>query len=69
MTNREALLKEMEQMSDDALAKYLDQCIGEIIMGGVCDRCYKEHGEVCIWESQELDDCPKKLIDWLREEH
>lgn len=68
MTNREAILKKMTDMSVDDLADYLETGIGEDISLLICHQCQCKHNGDCLMESLHLDYCPKNVSDWLKEE-
>lgn len=53
MTNRERLLQELQEMSDEELAKFLCEGFG-------CDNCPGYVEDVT---------CGRELVKWLKEEH
>lgn len=67
MTNKEKLIQKLTAMDYDDLAAYLEGTIGEEISLLICHQCQKEHSGGCLMESLGLDQCPKKVSDWLQE--
>lgn len=65
MTNREVLMKKMEEMSDDELAFYLDGYIEEDISSAICSSCQLENHGICIMEANGLSGCPMSVSQWL----
>lgn len=65
MTNREALMKKMDEMSDDELAFYLDGYIEEDISSAICSSCQLENHGICIMEANGLSGCPMSVSQWL----
>lgn len=65
MTNREALMKKMEKMTDVELASYLDGYIEEDISSAICSNCQSENHGTCIMEAKELAHCPMSVSQWL----
>ena len=65
MTNREALMKKMEEMSNDELATYLDGYIEEDISCAICSSCQSANHGVCIMEANGLARCPMSVSKWL----
>ncbi len=65
MTNREALMKKMERMTDDELASYLDGTIEDDISFAICSSCQINNHGVCIMEVNELPSCPMSISQWL----
>ncbi len=68
MTNREALMKKMEKMTDVELASYLDAYIEEDIFSAICSSCQSANHGICIMESKGLAHCPKTVSEWLGEQ-
>ncbi len=68
MTNREALMKKMEKMTDVELASYLDGFIEEDISSAICSSCQSANHGVCIMEARGLAHCPKSVSEWMGEQ-
>ena len=68
MTNREVLLEKMTAMSDEDLAEYLEGCVAEDISMLICRKCQKAHEGECPMEMYRLDQCPRGIAGWLKEE-
>ena len=65
MTNREALMKKMEEMTNDELASYLDGYIEEDISSAICNSCQLANHGICIMEVNGLSGCPMSVSQWL----
>lgn len=64
MTNREALMEELDAIPDDTFEDVLDAInIGTALQVALCDDCKAIHGGVCPLENDEK--CPHRLKDWL----
>lgn len=68
MTNREALMKKMEEMTNDELASYLDGYIVEDISSAICSSCQLANHGVCIMEVNGLSGCPMSISQWLEKQ-
>ena len=68
MTNREKLFQKMEKMSSQRLASFLDDTASEEINGLVCRQCLNANNGECVMELRNLQNCPRKIADWLQEE-
>ena len=64
MTNREALMEELDALDDEAFEKALDSVsISDQLGNAMCADCEATHGGKCPYESD--DECPHRLKDWL----
>ena len=68
MTNREKLMQQMTKMTANQLALYLSETVSSEINDRLCKQCLKAHGGQCIMEMQDLENCPRRISDWLQEE-
>ena len=65
MTYRDALMKKMEEMTNDELASYLDGYIEEDISSAICNSCQLANHGICIMEVNGLSGCPMSVSQWL----
>jgi hypothetical protein len=68
MTNRQAFMCKLIQMSDEEFANLFKTEIVDYIYAAKCDDCKKENSGQCRIETEQLDGCPIDLIDWLRKQ-
>lgn len=68
MTNREALMKKMDKMTNDELASYLEGYIEEDISSAICSSCQLANHGVCIMEVNGLSGCPMSISQWLEKQ-
>ena len=68
MTNREKLIKKMEEMTPKRLAAYLSETVSDEISDTICKQCLKVNEGQCVMELRNLKNCPRKISDWLQEE-
>lgn len=68
MTNRNMLIKKLETMDNESLAEYLEGDIGDEISMLICRQCQCDHNGDCLMDTLQLEHCPKRISDWLREQ-
>ena len=68
MTNREALMKKMDEMTNDELASYLEGYIEEDISSAITSSCQLANHGVCIMEVNGLSGCPMSISQWLEKQ-
>ena len=68
MTNRQAFMCKLIQMSDKEFAALFKTEIVDFIYTVKCDDCKSENGGQCRMNAEKLDSCPVDLVDWLRKQ-
>ncbi len=68
MTNRQAFMRKLDQMSDEEFANLFKSEIVDFIYAAKCEDCKKNNGGQCQIETELIDSCPVDLIDWLQKQ-
>ena len=68
MTNRQAFMCKLIQMSDEEFANLFKTEIVDFIYSAKCDDCKKGNNEQCRIETEHLDGCPVDLVEWLHKQ-
>lgn len=66
MTNRQAFMCKLIQLSDEEFADLFRAGILDFIYDTMCVDCKKQNGGMCRMEDEDLENCPFDLVDWLR---
>lgn len=68
MTNRQAFMCKLIQMSDEEFANLFKTEIVDFIYSAKCNDCKNENDGQCRIETERLENCPVDLVDWLRKQ-
>lgn len=68
MTNRQAFMCKLIQMSDEEFANLFKTEIVDFIYSAKCNDCKSENDGQCRIETEQLENCPVDLVDWLRKQ-
>ena len=68
MTNRQAFMCKLIQMSDEEFANLFKTEIVDFIYSAKCNDCKNENDGQCPIETEQLENCPVDLVDWLRKQ-
>ena len=68
MTNRQAFMCKLIQMSDEEFANLFKTEIVDFIYSAKCNDCKNENDGQCHIETEQLENCPVDLVDWLRKQ-
>lgn len=68
MTNRQAFMCKLIQMSDEEFADLFRAGILDFIYDTMCKGCKGQNGGQCRMEKEALENCPVDLVDWLHQQ-
>lgn len=68
MTNRQTLMRKLNQMSDEDFAALFRAGILDYIYVTMCKSCKVQNSGLCLMEKKALENCPIDLVDWLSQQ-
>ena len=68
MTNRQAFMCKLIQLSDEEFADLFRAGILDFIYDTMCKDCKEQNNGLCRMEDEDLENCPFDLVDWLRKQ-
>ena len=68
MTNRQMIMVKLIQLSDEEFADMLNDQIGDLMDGKICQICMENNHGICDAERAMIEGCPFDLVAWLKKQ-